>query len=221
MANRRMCMVTTMMVCLCLLVGCTSVSTSTTTTMVTTTTTVPSQATKAGDTVLSEQELERYENLLSFSEESFNWNSQAVCVPYDSPVNLDLGLFFWNGVGTQELTAEEQAFISQSGVNENYDIARIDVKEADAVLQQCFGIAWEQTNGVGLDLLLYNETENCYYKAANGAHLLGSLTIRSGIRAQDGTISLCWTEYDSNEGVVTFYEQDGALRFLSNVPPTP
>ncbi len=197
--------------CLLFLVGCVPPAPSTPTT------TAPSH------TALSAQELQGYESAFAFSSDPFNWNAQALLTTYDDPKNLDLALFFYNGIGTQTLTDEEENFIRQSQIDPAYDIIRIDVTEATAVLEQCFGIAWEETSGVGLDRLLYNEKETCYYLASNGVNVLELLDIRSGTRNDDGSVSLTYTHAGSDTPyVVTFFEHPSPegirYQFVSNVP---
>lgn len=172
---------------------------------------------------VQEEDLQRYEQAFSFSSESFNWNAQALAVTYESPEKLDLASFFMNGIGTQVLTDEEEEFIKQAKVDPGYDIARIDVAEASDILESCFGITWEETERVGLDRLLYNEKERCYYLAANGTNVLEMLDIHSGTRNADGSVSLTYskTGITDREYVVTFVEEKSAdgvcYRFLSNV----
>ena len=194
----------------------------TTASVETTKVTVPSQPTRPEGTALSEEELQKYEQVFSFSLEPFNWSSQAVYVPYDSPENLNLAVFFWNGVGDQTLSDKETAFLTDAGCDFNYDITRISVAEAGPILEQYFGITWSETSGVGLDGIIYNQEENCYYRLATGANFLEGLDIRSGIRMEDGSLCLYYTKSGLNIlYAVTFFEQDSSdgttYRFVSNV----
>ena len=199
------------------LVGCTPVPT------VQTHDPQPSQTSMSEVVSLSEQDLQHYEQVFSFSLEPFNWYRQSLVATYDCPENLDLAVFFGNGIGTQMLTNNETKFIEQAKIDPGFDIARISVAEASTVLEQCFCITWDETNGIGLDRLLHNEQENCYYVAANGPNILEMLDIHSGTKTADGTVCLIYTQGGLNqEWRVTFVEQDSSsgvfYRFLSNVP---
>ena len=197
------------------LVGCVPPATPSTATTATSQTTVRQDASS-----LSGEELQHYEQAFADSFEPFNWNAQALVSVYDCPENLNLAEFFWNGIGTQVLTDEEEEFIRQAKIDPGYDIARIDVAEANAVLERCFGITWEETNGVGLDRLPYNEKENCCYMAANGPLFLYDLKIHSGTRNEDGSVSLTYS-HGILEYVVTFFEEESSdgmcYRFISNL----
>lgn len=187
--------------------------------------TLSSQTITLKTTSQHEKDLQHYEQEFSASAwfEPFNWNAQAFCAIYDSPENLDLAAFFWNGIGTQVLTDAEEDFIKQAKVDSGYDVARIDVAEASAVLERCFGITWEEANGVGLDRLLYNEKENCYYLAANGANILSMLDIHSCTRKEDGSVCLTYSTSGLDlKYAITFFEQESSegvrYRFVSNLP---
>lgn len=216
---------TIFLVLMLLLAGCSAGSpkaSETTAPIETTTITEPSQATEPEGIALSEEELQKYEQAFSFSPDPFNWCSQALLVPYDSPKDLDLAVFFWGGVGDQTLTDTETAFLTEAGFDFNYDITRISVAEAGPILKQYFGITWEETQGIGLDRLIYNPEENCYYLGATGANFLEGLDIRSGIRMEDGSVCLYYTKSGLDlVYAVTFVEQDSAggptYRFVSNV----
>ena len=197
------------------LVGCVPPATPSTATTATSQTTVRQDASS-----LSGEELQRYEQAFAASLAFFNWNAQALVSVYDCPENLNLAEFFWNGIGTQVLTDEEEEFIRQAKIDPGYDIARIDVAEANAVLERCFGITWEEANGVGLDNLLYNKKENCYYLAANGTNGFSLAVIHSGTHNEDGSVSLTYS-HGILEYVVTFFEEESSdgvrYRFISNL----
>ena len=202
---------TLLVFCLLFLVGCVPPAPLTPTT------------TASTHTALSALELQGCKTAFAFSRDPFNWYAQALLPTYDNPKNLDLALFFWNGIGAQVLTDEEENFIRQSQIDPAYDIIRIDVTEAAAVLESCFGITWDETNGVGLDRLLYNEQVNCYYVAANGPNVLEAFAVRSGTRNNDGSVSLTYTHAGSDVPyVVTFFEHPSSegvrCQIVSNVP---
>lgn len=101
--------------------------------------------------------------------------------------------------------------------------SRISVAEAGPILMQYFGITWEETQGIGLDRLIYDPEENCYYLGTTGANFLEGLDIRSGIRTEDGSVCLYYTKSGLDlVYAVTFFEQDSpdgtTYRFVSNVP---
>ncbi len=99
--------------------------------------------------------------------------NNALLSIYNTPADVDLYYLFYNGFAdeSQEPTEDELVLLEKAGAGKFWpemDLIRLPVEKMDAALMELFGITFEQTNGVGLDKLVYLAETNCYYTAHTG-----------------------------------------------------
>lgn len=172
---------------------------------------------------LDEAVLLEFKQFFAPRADPFNWNNQALLPLYDSPKSVDLRILFWNGVGEQSLSDEETAFLAHTGFDFNYDVTRISVDDANKILQQYFGLTWEETAGIGTDALTHDPKNNCYYLGANGPNFLEIFDIVGGAKLEDCSIRLYYTRSAPTKlYAVTMLKQGSdeaySYRFISNLP---
>lgn len=155
----------------------------------------------------------------------FDWMSDyifyntALTSVYENPADVDLAFLFYNGFKDEsgEPTAEELTLLE--GKMEKYwkemDLIRLPAGKMDAVLTDLFGITLEQTNGVGLDRLVYLEETNCYYAAVTGMHY-ADITVTKVVDQEDGSILVQYSTYLGEFVVCLTPNPDGGYSILSN-----
>lgn len=131
---------------------------------------------------------------------------------YDSPQEIDLYEMFYNGAlddscaaaqgvtldrGTG-LSEEERALLADAGYQEDLDLTRVRREDMDNILRYRTGSGLDETEGVGLDRLVYLEDYDAYYYCHSDANLLSDLTLVEQRDNEDGSVTYCYTslEYD-------------------------
>lgn len=176
---------------------------------------------------LTEQQLSWYQQLFAFQYDSFayhdvNYYNVVLALKFDSPENVDLRQLFNNGFADDRLlTAEEKQWLNEQGANTAYTWYGLTPERMDAVLEQYFGLSMEETNGVGMDQLYYNEEWDRYFVCAAGYVSSDYLTISEGYVDANHVVQLTFeTMY---MGTVQLTMQTNSVRgtygyrFLSNV----
>ena len=173
---------------------------------------------------LSDAELAAFSELFCFRAEGENWYNFALTSIYETPKNMNLLDFFYSAP-LEELTAADQAFCGESASM----IHKYTVSGMNEVLDAYFGIALEDTNGVGLDKMRYNPDGECYY------HEHGDLgasyhVFRDGYATADGIVVLYYDSFVLSPGeevtmmVTLRYEERGEAlpcwQIVSNQYPT-
>ena len=113
------------------------------------------------------------QNLLDWNSDYAFYNTALTSV-YENPADVDLANLFYNGFRDESDEPTEEELNLLEGKMGKYwkemDLIRLPVEKMDAVLMDLFGITLDQTNGVGLDRLVYLEETDCYYTAVTGMH---------------------------------------------------
>ena len=125
-----------------------------------------------------------YTNVESYTElfadpakkDNYNWYNLLLFAGrfhnFNTPAEIDLSVLFNNGFQqfyNVTITPEEKAFLEQ---NKNYigaDFVKLPTELMDAVLLEYTGFHLNQTNGVGLDSMLYYEPTDSYFMDPRGA----------------------------------------------------
>lgn len=174
---------------------------------------------------LSPQELDRYAHLFRVNRDengiaSIPLYNTSLLTTFDAPQNADLSVLFANGFqAAPALSSDEEAYLQSQGVDTNYDIVRIPVKEADTALRDLFGIGWEDCSGVGMERLVVSADGSCYYRVMGGAMVAENIIFHRGTRSSDGTVSLYYSiGGNAPTNVVTLRDTVSGVQILSNLP---
>ncbi len=111
----------------------------------------------------------------------------AVTSLYEKPEDVDLYKFFYSAP-SESVTQADLDYLGGLGENaEASTVHKFTVEMMDAVLRQYFGISFEDTNGVGLERMIFNPEGKCYYHI-HGDYRPGYLTVISVQNQTDGTL---------------------------------
>ncbi len=147
-------------------------------------------------------------------------NSSLMSV-YETPADVDLFYLFYSGFAdeSQKPTEEELHLLENAGAGKYWpemDLIRLPVEKMDATLTELFGITLEQTNGVGLDKLIYLEETNCYYTAHTGMEYADIRVIY--VVEDSGNIVVHYNEAINGFCKATLIPtENGGYQILSNV----
>ncbi len=144
----------------------------------------------------------------------------ALTSEYATPADVNMLNLFQNGFPEEsDDPTEEELVLLEGKLGEFWkemDLARLPVEKMDAVLTELFGITLEQTNGVGLDSLVYLEETNCYYTANTGVYY-AEITVSYVETLDDGSLMVQYaTPYNGDFMVKLMPTDDGGHRILSN-----
>lgn len=171
---------------------------------------------------MSDDQLAELTQLLTFSSQQENWHNYALKSTYESAADIDLLQLFYSAPWMDfALTQEEKNFLSEKGMAiETSLVHKYPVEKMNAVLTKIFGITLPETNGVGLDKMIYNPDTDSYY------HLHGDFsavtpTILRGTVLYDGKLVVYYTSTDEvgriTEKAVTLQpDYNGNYTILSN-----
>jgi len=144
----------------------------------------------------------------------------ALASLYETPADADLYYIFYGGFEDEDKvpTEEELALLESAGKFwPEMDLIRLPVEKMDAALTALFGITLEQTNGVGLDKMIYLEQTNSYYLAHTDTNNV-QITVQSVQTQDDGTVLVSYNEAVNGDCVVTLQSvEDGGYYILSNL----
>lgn len=183
--------------------------------------TQPTQPTETQPTVPTVQvdpRIAEFQNLLTWKSENRFYNTTLTSV-YDSPADVDLQMLFYDGFKDESQSPTEQELELLEGKMGQYwkemDLMRLPVEKMNAVLTELFGITLEETNGVGLDRLVYLEDTDCYYMAHSGTHN-ADLTVSNVADQEDGSIAVYYSYYLGDFVVRLKLKENGDYQILSN-----
>lgn len=91
---------------------------------------------------------------------------------FNTPAEIDLSILFNNGFPRRydvEITKEEEVFLEQHKNTLGEDVVKLPVELMNQVLLEHTGYTLDQTNGVGLDSMLYYEPTDSYFMNPRGA----------------------------------------------------
>lgn len=159
------------------------------------------------------------QSLLKWPSEN-NFYNYALTSTYTTPADVNLFNLFQNGFQDESDDPTEEELLLLEGKMSEYwkemDLARLPVEKMDAVLTELYGITLEQTNGVGLDSLVYLEETNCYYTANTGVYY-AEITVKYVETLDDGSILVQYSAlYDGDYMVRLMPTDNGGYKFLSN-----
>lgn len=153
-----------------------------------------------------------------------NYYNRILWCDFTSPEQVDLQMIFFDQDLDEnwELTAEEESFLRQQGLDhwfhEEVPVKRVSAEKVNTVLEQCFGLTLEETDLVGMDSFVYFADTDCYYWW-NGSHGACHFEISKAIRQPDDTITVEYQIHDANDWkkVITLEKTESGYRVLSNV----
>ena len=158
-----------------------------------------------------------FQALLEQQIESFY--NDALTSVYDDPADVDLQMLFYDGFKDEPQSPTEQELELLEGKMGQYwkemDLFRLPTEKMDAVLRELFGITLDESNGVGLDRLVYLEETNCYYMAHSGTHG-ADLIVSNVIEQENGSISVYYSYYLGDFLVSVKPTENGTYQILSN-----
>lgn len=153
------------------------------------------------ETVLDENSLTAFQTLFTWKPDN-PWYSMALTNQYAKPEDVDIHLFFYNGIPGRGASAH-----------------KLPVSEMDEILTRYFGLSLEQTNGVGLDALLYDGAADSYYDSHGDFATGETPNMRMGYLREDGTIVLYYTFGDMSQMMIlTLRPWENGYQILSNIP---
>lgn len=153
-----------------------------------------------------------------------DWYNMALTSYYETPKQIDLGLFFYNGfpwLGKVKLTEEERAFLgNQPGFFLDMEIKRLSTTQMNEVLNQYFGVTMERTERRGMDNFIYYEKTDSYYFAHTDALLVHNITVTDVEIREDGIYLIHYFPDDISycPAVVVMRYTDGDWQYISNLP---
>ncbi len=164
------------------------------------------------------------EALLSWSGQESFYNA-ALLSEYATPADVDLCRLFYDGFrGESQKPTDEELVLLEGKMGQYWkemDLFRLPVEKMDAVLTRLFGITLEETNGIGLDRLVYLEETNCYYTAHTGPDGIEKLQVNYIETLDDGSLMVQYTApYYGDFMVKLMPAEDGGYRILSNAAIT-
>lgn len=163
-----------------------------------------------------------------------SWYARALSSSYARPEDVDLYLFFYDGIpGGDRLSNEElHELYSEDAFDEDGDFMgpptdRMARAEMDKVLKQIFGLGLEESSKRGLDGFGYLEETDCYYHC-HGDTNMEERRITAARRMEDGTVLFTYEDGFWNDLTDGCYpalhtaalRPDGAGNYLvvSNLP---
>ncbi len=144
----------------------------------------------------------------------------ALTSAYTTPADVDLFHLFRSGFQDEsDDPTDEEIVLLEGKLGEFWkemDLARLPVDKMNTVLKELFGITLEQTNGVGLDSLVYLEETNCYYTANTGVYGV-EISVVYVEALDDGSLMVQYSAlYDGDYLVRLMPTVNGGYKFLSN-----
>lgn len=176
-------------------------------------------------TILSSQAIvpENYDQITYFQSLLSNyksWYNMALTITYDSPEELDLYRFFYNGFdGEHTMTDEEwEALKDVNGFDEHFDFFRLPVEKMDEVLMEYFGITVDDVQATKTDGMAYLASTDCYYTMHTDFWCCEGLLVLSVEDLSDGTIEVTYTSSNDYAMKVVILKPVGdGYQILSNV----
>ncbi|MBP3701907.1 MAG: hypothetical protein J6I64_08450 [Lachnospiraceae bacterium] len=174
----------------------------------------------SGDKKLTADELKKY---AEYFDEYGTWYTQALTSFYDSAKMVDLKELFYNGVeldGEDDLTDAEKAYLKENATSfyeEGLDTVRVNVAEMDQVLQQYFGIKYENTAKVGTDRMNYWKETDSFYICSGDTNAT-KMVPYAGVQRSNGNIVLFYEHEWSYNGycMITVKPVDDGLQIVSH-----
>ena len=175
--------------------------------------------------------------LLAELEELFSdpqsWYSRALSSHYADPADVDLYLFFYDGLGDSKYASDEelQQFYNPDAFEDGRfmgpPVDRMDRAGMDKVLKQIFGLDLDRSSKRGLDRFHYSEETDAYYHCHGDTNAM-EREISAARRMEDGTVLFTYEDGFWNDLTDGCYpalhtaalRPDGAGNYLvvSNLP---
>ena len=155
-----------------------------------------------------------------------NFYHQALTSDYESPENVNLYQLFYGGTDTDYVeSAEEKAKLDEAFPMQ-FNRVRVSVGEMNGILNQVFGIGFEQVNGHQAFLddernVYLPETDSYYWECTEGNWLYG-FSIQDVRTLEDGRVLFTYHRefWDAPEGIwtVCLKKDNGVYHIISNLP---
>lgn len=161
-------------------------------------TTVPPTTVPVETTIpIGDVDPELFADLTAKLGEPASWYNMALTCEYESPEELNLQMFFYNGFDDETSKPTDQEYpllkakLNNSDHLDKMDLVRLPVSKMDAVLTECFGI---QTGDISGNEMLYLEETKCYYMLLTGANYMLISEFTGAEKLEDGNIRIFYTE---------------------------
>ena len=155
-----------------------------------------------------------------------NFYHQALTSAYESPENVKLYQLFHSGTVTDYVeSAEEKAKLDEAFPMQ-FDRVRVSVGEMNGILNQVFGIGFEQVNGHQAFLdseekVYLPEADSYYWECTEGNWIYG-FSIQDVRTLEDGRVLFTYHRefWDAPEGIwtVCLKKDNGVYHIISNLP---
>lgn len=138
---------------------------------------------------LTAEELAVFAELFDPSGDVTRWYNRAITSRYSSAADLNI-LYFVYSSPMEEVTTDDEAFYGNT-----FDcLHKYSISLMDENLMLCFGITLAETNGIGLDEMVYNEAAQCYYH--DHGDVVGYIpSFYDGYVHPDGTVELYYNGF--------------------------
>lgn len=149
-----------------------------------------------------------------------SWYNMALVCQYESPAQLRLYDFFYNGFKDEaaKTDAEWEALRDTAGFSEAYDFLRLPADKMDAVLTEYYGVTLAELPQSCFEGLVYLESTDCYYMMHTDAKVATDFSAVAEEKLADGTIRLTYTLGAAKDTfVVTLKENGDGYKILSNL----
>ena len=110
---------------------------------------------------------------------------------YDSPQDIDLNKFFYNGFSA-EIEDADISFLENQGADLSMDIIKLPRTDMDRILTQYFGITLAETSRKGMENFYYNPETDTYYTLHNDC-FYEYINIQEQHPGENGTITIIYT----------------------------
>ncbi|MBR6413536.1 MAG: hypothetical protein IKS21_02860 [Oscillospiraceae bacterium] len=155
-----------------------------------------------------------------------NFYHQALTSAFESPENVKLYQLFHSGTDRDYVeSAEEKAKLDEAFPMQ-FERVRVSVGEMNGILNQVFGIGFEQVNGHQAFLddeekVYLPETDSYYWECTEGNWLYG-FSIQDVRTLEDGRVLFTYHRefWDAPEGIwtVCLKKDNGVYHIISNLP---
>lgn len=152
------------------------------------------------------------------------WYNYALFSDFISPETVNLGTLFYDGDPNETVTDAEMAYLTALPNGDMYrdlDVSKITLPKMDEVLQTYFGITLAETEGNGLDDLVYVPNFSAYFHAHSDT-TADLYTFPYGFELENGDVELYYHRTWDSEPfycIVTLHRSGtGIWQLVSNVP---
>ena len=153
-----------------------------------------------------------------FNSAPINYYNRVLCCKFSNPEQINLEYLFYESDDPQFSDSEMALLKENPKIEFALSVSRTSRETMDKVLRGLFGITLEETEGIGLDNLVYLEATDSYYNCHGSTNTVMCM-ITGGNWLDDGFVEVFYRNY-STEYVVTLHQDPMTLDFeiISNLP---